>query len=159
MQTLPPLTADLCDALGDTAQVLTLNWRDYGAVCRFSGPAVTVATRDDNGLVRAQLEQPGEGRVLVVDNGGARRCAMVGGNLGALAARNGWAGVVVYGLVRDSAELAGLPVGIKALGTCPRPPIKRGVGTLNTLVNIEGVSIRPGDTVVADEDGVVIVPV
>lgn len=157
MQSLPTVTADLCDALGDKAQVLALDWRDYGALRRFSGPAVTVATRDDNGLVRAQLEQPGEGRVLVVDNGGARRCAMVGGNLGALAVKNGWAGVIVYGLVRDSAELADLSVGIKALGTCPRPPIKRGVGTLNTLVNIEGVSIRPNDMIVADEDGVVVV--
>ena len=158
MQSLPTITADLCDALGDGAQVLMLDWRDYGAVRRFSGPAVTVATRDDNGLARAQLEQPGEGRVLVVDNGGARRCAMVGGNLGALAVQNGWAGVIVYGLVRDTAELASLPVGIKALGTSPRPPVKRGVGTLNTLVDIEGVSIRPGDRIVADEDGVVVVP-
>lgn len=158
MQSLPTLTADLCDALGDGAQVLALDWRDYGSVRRFSGPAATVATRDDNGLVRALLEQPGEGRVLVVDNGGARRCAMVGGNLGALAARNGWAGVVIYGLVRDTAELAEQPVGIKALGSCPRPPVKRGVGTLDTLVNIDGVSIRPGDRIVADEDGVVVVP-
>ncbi|MGK2285349.1 ribonuclease E activity regulator RraA [Pedomonas sp. V897] len=157
MERLPGITADLCDALGDRALVLALDWRDYGALRRFSGPAVTVATRDDNSLVRAQLEQPGEGRVLVVDNGGGRRCAMVGGNLAALAARNGWAGVVVFGVVRDSVEMASQAVGIKALGTCPRPPLKRGEGTLNAEVNINGVTIRPGDHVVADEDGVVVV--
>lgn len=157
MERLPGITADLCDALGERAQVLALDWRDYGALRRFSGPAVTVAARNDNGLVRAQLEQPGEGRVLVVDNGGGRRCAMVGGNLGTLAARNGWAGVVVFGVVRDSVELSGCAVGVKALGTCPRPPAKRGDGMLNAQVNINGVNIRPGDQVVADEDGIVIV--
>jgi len=157
MEKLPAITADLCDALGDKAQVLALDWRDYGAVRRFSGRVATIAARNDNGLVRAQLEQPGEGRVLVVDNGGGRHCAMVGGNLGALAVRNGWAGVIVFGVVRDSIELASLPVGVKALGTCPRPPAKQGTGSLNVAVNINGIFIQPGDHVVADEDGVVIV--
>lgn len=150
------ITADLCDALGGKAQVLTLDWRDYGALRRFAGPAVTVATQNDNGLVRAQLEQPGLGRVLMVENGGSRHCAMVGGNLGALAAKNGWAGVIVHGFVRDTAELAACRVGIKALGSCPRPPVKQGIGSLNVPVNIDGITIRPGDRIVADEDGIVV---
>lgn len=151
-------TADLCDDHGAQVHVLDAAWSDYGARRRVAGPAMTLVTDDDNTQVRALLEQPGEGRVLVVDNGASRRCAMVGGNLGLLAERNGWAGIVVNGMVRDSAELAAHQVVIKALGTCPRKSEKRGVGTPGATLVVAGVTISPGDTVVADEDGVVVVP-
>jgi regulator of ribonuclease activity A len=65
--------------------------------------------------VRSLLEQPGDGRVLVIDNGGSLRCAVVGDQLAALASKNGWAGIVVHGCVRDSAALAATEVGVKAL--------------------------------------------
>jgi len=150
-------TADLCDEHGDKVRVLPLDFRDFGGVSAgFSGLVSTVKTENDNTLVRAALETKGEGRVLVVDNGGSRSCAMVGGKLGELARNNGWAGIVVFGCVRDSEELKTFPVGIKALGTCPRKSEKRGVGARDVEVVIAGVTVRVGEWLSADADGVVV---
>ena len=96
------------------------------------------------------------GRVLVVDGGGSLRKALVGGNLAAAAARNGWAGVLVYGCVRDVAELRAADVGVVALGLMPMPTEKRKEGQMDVVVDIAGVRVAPGDWLYADEDGVVI---
>ena len=111
---------------------------------------------EDNSLVRAALETPGAGRVLVVDGGGSQRTALLGGNLAALAVAHGWAGVVIDGCVRDVAELAACPIGIRALGTCPMPPAKRGAGQRDVPVRLQGVGVRPGDWLYADADGIVV---
>ncbi|RYG09554.1 MAG: ribonuclease E inhibitor RraA, partial [Burkholderiales bacterium] len=101
-------TCDLCDAhKNDTSgqfRVLPPVFRDFGAVRKFSGPVSSVKCFEDNSLVKAAVDSPGEGRVLVVDGGGSLRRALLGGNLGAAAAKNGWAGVVIDGCVRDVAE-------------------------------------------------------
>jgi regulator of ribonuclease activity A len=73
-----------------------------------------------------------------------------------LAAANGWAGVVVNGCVRDSAVLRHLPLGIKALGTCPRPSGKAGVGEIDVPVEFGGITFRPGSLLTSDEDGIVV---
>ena len=148
-------TPDLCDALGDAVRVAEPVFRDYGGVRRFKGRAMTLRLHEDNALVRRTLEQPGEGRVLVVDGGGSVRTALVGGQLAVLAARNGWSGLVVYGAVRDVAELAGAAVGIKALATSPRRSAKAGNGETEVPVTVAGLKVRPGDFVWADEDGVI----
>ena len=83
--------------------------------------------------------------MLVVDGGGSLRRALVGGNLGAAAARNGWAGVVVDGCVRDVAELAACDVGIRALAPMPLPTVKRNEGQRDVPVQVQGVWVRPGD--------------
>jgi regulator of ribonuclease activity A len=111
---------------------------------------------EDNSRIKEALESPGEGRVLVVDGGGSRRHALLGGNLGAAAVKNGWAGVIIHGCLRDSAELAPLPLGIRALGTMPLRSEKRGEGVRDVPVRFAGVTFRPGDWVYADEDGVVV---
>ncbi|MCM0044271.1 MAG: ribonuclease E activity regulator RraA [Burkholderiaceae bacterium] len=154
-------TCDLCDANEDkladgSLHVLPSVFRDFGKHARFAGTARTLKVFEDNVLVRAALETPGEGSVLVVDGGGSLRCALVGGNLGALAQKNGWAGIVVYGCVRDSAELKQCEIGIRALATHPRRSIRKGVGERDLVVDIAGVSVRPGDWVVADEDGMLV---
>lgn len=149
--------ADLCDDLGDRARVARPGLRSFGGRRRFRGPAAPVRLHEDNSLVRELLSQPGEGRVLVVDGGGSRRCALVGDRLGALAVENGWAGIVVWGCVRDTAELANLELGILALDPCPRKSVKRGVGERDVRVEILGVQIGPRDSVVADEDGWIVV--
>jgi regulator of ribonuclease activity A len=155
-----PLTAtcDLCDAYRDDPglRVLVADWRTYGRRTAFAGSVITLACFEDNTLVRAALEQPGEGRVLVVDGGGSRRTALLGGKLAELAARNGWAGVVIDGCVRDRAELDACEVGIRALGTCPMPPAKRGQGQRDVPVRVAGVVVRPGEWLAADADGVVV---
>lgn len=149
-------TADLCDEHGDRVRVLPLDFRDFGGKRGFFGIVSTVKTDNDNTMVRAALETKGEGRVLVVDNGGSHTCAMVGGKLGELARDNGWAGIVVFGCVRDSDELKTFPVGIKALGTCPRKSEKRGVGSRDVDVVIANVTVRAGEWISADADGVVV---
>ncbi len=154
-------TCDLCDANEDklangNLQVLPPVFRAFGKAVRFAGPARTLKVFEDNVLVRATLETPGAGSVLVIDGGGSLRCALVGGNLGQLAAKNGWVGIVVYGCVRDGAELDACDVGIRALNTHPRRSFRKGAGDKGLPVDIAGVSVRPGDWIYADEDGVLV---
>jgi len=153
-------TCDLCDAYKNDSsgafRVLPPVFRDFGAASRFAGPVVTVKCFEDNTLVKAAVDSPGEGRVLVVDGGASLRRALVGGNLGAAAARNGWAGVVVNGCVRDVAELALCQTGIRALAPMPLPTEKRNEGQRDVAVQIQGVWVRPEDWLYADEDGMVV---
>lgn len=161
-------TCDFCDAhkndsTGDF-RVLPPVFRDYGAVHKFAGPVVTVKCFEDNSLVKAAVDSDGRidtpqgkvGQVLVVDGGGSLRRALLGGNLGAAAARNGWAGVVIDGCVRDTAELAEQDVGIRALAAMPLPTEKRNQGETGVAVQIQGVWVRPGDWLYADADGMVV---
>lgn len=153
-------TCDLCDAHKNDPsgafRVLPPVFRQYGAVTRFCGPVVTVKCFEDNSLVKAAVDGAGQGRVLVVDGGGSLRRALLGGNLGAAAARNGWAGVVVDGCVRDVNELASCATGIRALASMPLPTDKRNEGQRDVAVQIQGVWVRPGDWLYADEDGIVV---
>ena len=122
----------------------------------FCGPALTLKLFEDNTLVRDALEEAGEDRVLVIDAGGSMRCAVVGGNLAQLAADNDWAGIVVWGCVRDRDELAAAGIGIAALGSNPRRSVKRGEGQVGLSVTVGGVDVSPGDWVYADSDGVIV---
>jgi regulator of ribonuclease activity A len=161
MNSMPDFsTCDLCDAhksdVSGAFRVLPPLFRDFGGLKRFAGPVVTVQCLDDNSLVKAAVESPGEGRVLVVDGGASLRRALLGGNLGAAAARNGWAGVLIDGCVRDAAELAVCQTGIRALGLMPLPTERRQQGLRDLVVRIQGVWVRPGDWLYADEDGTVV---
>jgi regulator of ribonuclease activity A len=149
-------TADLCDEHGDELQVCEPLFQMYGGKRAFSGPASTVRCFEDNSRVKEAVDGPGEGRVLVVDGGGSRRRALFGDKLGSAAVRNGWAGVIVYGCIRDSAELGQMNLGIRALGTMPLRSDKRGEGERDTPVRFAGVTFRPGDSVYVDEDGIVV---
>ena len=156
----PQVTCDLCDAnktdMSGDFRVLPPVFKSYGGIQKFSGVVVTVKCFEDNTLVKEAVDSAGEGRVLVVDGGASLRRALLGGNLGAAAARNGWSGVVIDGCVRDLAELAQCQTGILALAAMPMPPEKRQQGQRDVLVQIQGVSVRPGDWLVADEDGIVL---
>jgi regulator of ribonuclease activity A len=153
-------TCDLCDAhktdTDGAFRVLPPVFHDYGARRKFCGPVVTVKCFEDNTPVKAAVESPGQGRVLVVDGGGSLRRALLGGNLGAAAAKNGWAGVVIDGAVRDTAELAACDTGIRALALIPLPTDRKAPGQTGVAVQIQGVWVRPGDWLYADEDGIVI---
>ncbi|HSP01691.1 MAG TPA: ribonuclease E activity regulator RraA [Thioalkalivibrio sp.] len=149
-------TADLCDTHGEAAQVCEITFGDYGGLTAFSGQIVTVRCFEDNVLVRKTLEGDGRGKVLVVDAGGSLRCAMMGDQLAQMALNNGWAGVLMFGCVRDVGVIVSLPIGLQALGTHPRKREKRGEGELNVPVSFGGVTFRPGERVFADEDGVVV---
>ncbi|MVN88153.1 ribonuclease E activity regulator RraA [Deinococcus sp. HMF7620] len=154
-QDLP--TTDLSD-VHPQARVLAPVFTEYGGRPRFVGAAVTLRVQDHNPLVRAELETPGEGRVLVVDGGGSLNCALLGGLLGELAVENGWAGVIVHGCVRDTAELRRLNLGVRALVPHPRKSGKQVQGERGVPVTFAGVTIQPGDMMYADEDGILVLP-
>ena len=148
-------TADVCDA-NPNAKFLQCWFSSFGAKKKCSGPVETIETRDDNSLVKSVLAERGAGRVLLIDNKGSTNCAMIGGRLAALAADNGWLGIVVNGAVRDVDELKETPIAIFALATCPRRSLNRGIGERSTAVRIGGERISQDDFLVADADGVII---
>ena len=147
-------TSDLFDAHPGAASCET-QLRQFGGVRSFSGRVATVRCFEDNVLLRASVSEPGDGRALVVDGGGSFRCALLGDNIAELAVANGWAGIVVNGCVRDVVALAELPIGIKALGTNPRPSGKAGAGEVDVPVTFGGAEFAPGAMLHADEDGVI----
>lgn len=149
-------TADLYDRNEGKVFVVDPLFRDYGGMRRFWGPIATVKVYEDNSLVRAALEEPGEGKVLVVDGGGSLRCALVGDILAELAHHNGWAGLIVYGCIRDSEAIARIAVGVKALNTNPRKSVKRGVGERDLPLHFGGVAFVPGHHLYADRDGILL---
>lgn len=156
MQHEPISTADLYDQQGDALQSMSLQFQDFGGRLAFHGPARTVKCFEDNGLVKEILSFPGNGAVLVVDGGGSLRYALMGDMIAASAEANGWAGVVIHGVVRDRAALAELDLGVKALGSNPRTTVKRSHGAVDEPVSIGDVQIRPGVMVYADIDGILV---
>jgi regulator of ribonuclease activity A len=151
------MTTDLSDA-HEGLRYLAPVYQDFGGAVRFHGPAKTLVTFEDNTKLRAAVETPGEGCVLVVDGGGSLNCALFGGNLAKLAAQNGWAGIIIHGCVRDRAELRAEAIGIKALASHPKKSQKRDLGSYDVSLKFSGVTIHPGDWIYADEDGVIISP-
>jgi regulator of ribonuclease activity A len=154
-------TCDFCDAHEDklatgALAVLPPVFKSFGKQPAFSGAAATLKVFEDNVLVRSTLEMAGDGRVLVIDGGGSLRCALVGGNLGVLAEKNGWAGIIVNGCVRDTEELNACNIGVRALAAHPQRSIRKGVGDSNLRVSIVGVAVNPGDWIYADVDGVLV---
>lgn len=135
-----------------------MNWLDFGGVTHAVGQAATLLVFEDNKQVRARLEGPGNGRVLVVAGGGSLRSGLLGGNLAKLAAMKGWAAVIIDGAIRDREECAAEPVLIKAMGSTSRKSIKAGAGAEDVPVLIGGAIIRPEDWIVADPDGVIVLP-
>jgi regulator of ribonuclease activity A len=158
MSPIPVPTADLYDQHGEALGICATQFRQFGGRRLFAGPVRTLACHEDNALLRELVHTPGGGAVLVVDGGGSLRTALVGDLIAGAAVRNGWAGLIISGAVRDSVALGGLDLGIKALGTVPRKSGKTGAGTADAPVTIGGVTFRPGDTVYADDDGVVVLP-
>lgn len=150
------LTADLCDRHEDKLRVVEPMFASYGGKPAFHGPIATLKLFEDNSLVRKAVESPGEGRVLVIDGGGSLRRALVGDQLAALATRNGWAGLVVYGCIRDSRAIGEMDLGVLALDTHPMKTVKRNIGETDVTVTFGGVDFVPGHWLYADEDGVVV---
>ncbi|CAG9466446.1 unnamed protein product [Pedinophyceae sp. YPF-701] len=158
-------TADLCDVhhprnvdvVGtDGIKIAEPGLRDLGGKVRFHGMISTVRCFENNPLVRKALEEPGNGRVLVVDGGASRRCALLGDNLAAMAVRNGWSGLVINGMIRDSEDVAQMDLGVKAWGTHPLKSSKRDAGLRDVPVSFCGVQFVPGHWLYADGDGIVV---
>jgi len=149
-------TTDLCDANEGKVRAVAPMFRSFGGKPRFAGPIRTLKVFEDNLLVRSTLETAGNGAVLVVDGGGSMRCAMVGDQLALLGVKHNWAGIVVYGCIRDSGPIAGMDIGVFALGTHPMKSVKKGAGDVDIPVTFGGVTFTPGQHLYADEDGVIV---
>lgn len=149
-------TADLYDIYDEKLQVCEPIFRQYGRNENFNGSIVTLKCFEDNSLVRELVSKPGNSQVLVVDGGGSLRCAMLGDQLTKMAVDSGWAGIVIFGCIRDSEEIGEMPIGVLALATNPRKSVKKGVGEIGKVMTFAGVTFRPGEWLYADRDGVVL---
>lgn len=151
-------TPDLCDEAGDGVQVLAPLLKNFGARTSFGGRIVTIKCFEDNSLVKAQGQIDGAQQVLVVDGGASPRRALLGDQIALALANNNWAGIVIYGYVRDVDALADTDLGIQALGAIPVKTEKRGLGDLNVPLMFGGVTFHPGEWIYADNNGVVVSP-
>ncbi|MEM7083343.1 MAG: ribonuclease E activity regulator RraA [Pseudomonadota bacterium] len=151
-------TADLYDDFAAELEIASPGFRRFGQHESFAGPIATVKVHEDNVLVKQALGEPGGDRVLVVDGGGSMRCALLGDLLAQMAIDNQWAGIIVYGCIRDSHDIDAMPIGVRALGTHPAKSVKRGEGVRDESVSFAGVTFEPGHFVYADHDGIVIAP-
>ena len=150
-------TTDLCDNHPEKVRIPEpIGFKDFGGTKLFNGKIETVKCFEDNSFVRKALEQNGEGKVLVVDGGGSMRCALLGDMLGELGVKNKWNGIIVYGCIRDSAAMATLSLGVKALNVIPLKSNKRNEGQQNIPVHFAGIDFTPGEFVYCDEDGIII---
>ena len=149
-------TPDFCDQFPDDVRVLAPMFNSYGGVAAFGGEIVTVKCFEDNSLVKEELGKPGAGKVLVVDGGGSLRKALLGDLIAASAVKNGWAGVIIYGCIRDVDAIRAMPLGVQALNTIPLKTEKRGIGDLNVPVTFGGVTFNPREFVYADNNGVIV---
>lgn len=153
---MPFKTTDLYDAHLEVLQVAAPIFRDFGGRPRFSGQIVTLKALEDNTFIKAAFETDGHGKVLVVDGAGSLRCAMIGDVMAALGASNGWEGIVIHGCIRDSADVAKVDIGVKALAAIPRKTVKRNQGVRDIPVHFADVTFTPDHWLYADEDGIVI---
>jgi len=149
-------TPDICDDFPADLQVLEPLFSEYGASEQFSGEVVTIKCFEDNTLLKQTLGTDGSGKVMVVDGGGSLRRALLGDILAAMAADNGWQGVVINGCVRDVEILKTIRLGVRALNCHPVRSDKRNEGQLNVPVAFAGADIKPGQYLYADENGILL---
>jgi regulator of ribonuclease activity A len=151
-------TAELCDRYAghDNFQIAEPVFKQYGLNKCFSGQISTLKVFEDNTLVRTVLEQKVTDRVLVIDGGGAKRCALIGDTLAALAVENGWQGIIVYGCIRGADIIAQLPLGVLALNTHPLRSHKHGQGEIDVMITFAGVNFKKDQYLYADSDGLVV---
>lgn len=147
---------DLCDEYPDLVRVVEPMFRNFGGRTSFAGEITTIKCFEDNSLVARAVEENGEERILVVDGGASLRCGLLGDNLALKAAENNWAGIIIYGCVRDVDELVQINLGIQALNAMPLKSIKRNVGIRDEVLEFGGVSFVPGEFVYADNNGVLV---
>lgn len=149
-------TADLYDERGEVLQSVSTQFLNLGGYSSFSGKVRTVRCHRDNALLKSILGTPGNGAVLVVDGAGALESALVGDLIAQLGVDNGWAGIIVNGVIRDRVVIGTLPIGLKALGSNPQKSSKTGAGDADVPVSFGGVIFRPGAMLFSDEDGILV---
>ena len=156
------VTCDLLDDNSDKAigvvspYIDGKSFKNYGGRTSFGGQAVTVKCFEDNSRVKELLATDGDGRVLVVDGGGSMRCALLGDMIAESAVKHGWAGVIVYGCVRDVDAMRQMELGVQALASIPQKSTRKGICEVGVTLQFGGVTIRDGDYVYADNNGILV---
>lgn len=151
-------TSELCDIYSDQVDVVEPIFSSFGGRTSFFGKITTVKCFESNGLIADVLEEEGNGRVLLIDGGGAVRRALIDAELAQLALDNGWEGIIVYGAVRQLDVLETLDIGIHALAPIPVGADESIVGEVDTPVNFGGVTFFPEDYLYADLTGIILSP-
>jgi regulator of ribonuclease activity A len=149
-------TADICDLHLHGLQIAEPLFRSFTEVKCFSGQITTVKVFEDNHLIGSILDQPGQGRVLVVDGGGSKRCALIDAELAGLAVANQWQGILVYGCVRHTEQLQAFPIGLCALNVHPMLAAKHDRGERDILISFAGVNFKKDQYLYADHDGILV---
>ena len=152
-------TADLCDRYSEQEnfQIAEPLFRNFGSKRQFCGRITTLKVFEDNSMLRSALEEAGHNRVLVVDGGGSRRCALFGETLAALALENGWQGIVIYGCIRNADLINRVPIGVFALNTYPLCSHKHGHGDRDVMITFAGINFKKDHYLYADSDGIIVV--
>jgi len=149
-------TADFCDNHPDKVTVLGPGYSNYGGASMCQGEIVTLwLDNNNNDLITLLRDEDGAGKVVVVDADQAYY-AIVGENLMKFAHENGYAGIIVNGYIRDTAQIKDIPVALYALGTCPRKSIPVTQGKRDIPLNFGNTDFRPGDYIYTDTDGVIV---
>ena len=149
-------TADFCDNHPDKVSVLGPGYSNYGGAPSCQGTVVTIHLDHNNSdLITLLRDEDGHGKVVVVD-ADQEYFAIVGENLMKFAHKNGYAGIIVNGYIRDTLQIKDIPVALYALGTCPRKSIPVTQGRRNIPLSFGGATFRPGDYVYTDTDGVIV---
>ena len=149
-------TSELCDLYAEQVDVVEPIFSSFGGVSNFYGKVTTVKCFESNGLIAEVLEENGEGRVLVIDGGGAVRRGLIDVELAQLAVDNGWEGIIVYGAVRQIQQLENLDIGIHALAPIPVSADESSAGESDVPVNFGGVTFFPEDYIYADLTGIIL---
>ncbi len=149
-------TSELCDLYAEQVDVVEPIFSSFGGVSNFYGKVTTVKCFESNGLIAEVLEENGEGRVLVIDGGGAVRRGLIDAELAQLAVDNGWEGIIVYGAVRQIQQLENLDIGIHAIAPIPVSADESSSGESDIPVNFGGVTFFPEDYIYADLTGIIL---
>ncbi len=153
------VAANISDSMG---RLHTMDYRInpvYKPMRKLCGTAITVQARPGDNLLSLkaiEVAQPGD--VIVIATQGDTSLSVWGGFMSMMAAKKGVAGVVTDGVIRDVEQSREADLPIYAVGVTPAAPTKEGTGQINTSISCGGVVVEPGDIVVGDEDGVVVVP-
>ena len=147
--------ADLCDE-NQEIQIAQPIFKLFGKEHSFCGKIKTVQVLDDNSLVKKLLDEKVDGDVMVIDGAGSLNCSLVGDNLAKKASNNGWVGFVINGCIRDSEIINNMPIGIKAINTCPKKSVNNDQGTLGERLEFADIFFEEGMYLYSDSDGLIV---
>ncbi|MDU0353155.1 ribonuclease E activity regulator RraA [Paraglaciecola aquimarina] len=151
-------TSTLCDLFADSVDVVEPMFVSFGGSPSYGGEITTIKCFEDKGLILKALEQPGLGKILLIDGGGSMRCALIDAYTAQVAFDNGWEGIVCYGSVREVDDLEEINIGIHAIASIPVGADDQGIGEIDVAVNFGGVTFLPEDHLYADRTGIILSP-